>query len=215
VRLQKVNSRLGETKMQIFVYLFDAIGVVPLDARVPINLYLQSLFNQVTAYGGSNDNVTVAWLAGVPNLGAADLLMYYFCKPYSLMVQAGSSSGKVPADSGGLTVFGLPNGNGTLSEVRPAQLISSPQQVANLTFHEFMHNKLQVGDNGHTDGLFTDPLGSTLSQGNMAQMAPVLSRSISQFSRGMTILSSDLSAQNSNDPLAVATVPWADINVGQ
>jgi hypothetical protein len=46
--------------MPIFVYLFDVLGVVPGSTKLTINLLLQSLFNQVTAFGGGNNNVTVA-----------------------------------------------------------------------------------------------------------------------------------------------------------
>jgi hypothetical protein len=202
--------------MPIFVYLFDVLGVVPSSTKITINLLLQSFFNQVTAFGGGNDTVTVAWPGGIPTLGSADLLLYYFRSPFSLMIQAQSATGKIPAEGAGLTIFGGPLG--TLSELRPTPVIGNPQVVTNLTFHELMHNRLQMGDSllHSGDGLaVADPSFATLSTANKAAMAPVLSSPISQFTQGMTILSNDLSAQNSNDPLAAATVPWADINVGQ
>ena len=200
--------------MQVFVYLFDALGIVPTATKMTLNASLQSLFNQVTTSGGSNNSVIVAWPGGVPTLGSADVLLYFFSSPYSLSQAAGYGI-IVPDPQGGRTQFG--RSSGTLSELRPAGIVDGPT-LANLAFHECMHNKLNVDDKLHAgdDGLAAGVVdaSTTLSANNMQQMSAALSKPIPQFTMGMTILMNALSAQTSNDPLA--SMNWDNqINVGQ
>ena len=95
---------------------------------------------------------------------------------------------KIPADSeGGLTLW---NGKVTGSDV-VADGDTETRTIANLTFHELMHNKLRMGDEMHRQGgLAASPVDSSMrpSDKNIAAMSAALLKPQPQWTGGFAEL---------------------------
>jgi hypothetical protein len=186
------------------VFLFDILGVVPFNLKMTVNTTLQNYFNQVTAFNNNIDTVLVSWPGGTPGISSTDILVYFLDFGHTLMNQvSGGHSGIPSLDGTGAT---WPHPPATLSEMYMS--VSDGVTLANVTFHECMHNKLQLDDSMHNnDGLRKGAqqggLGpnDTISNGNIQDMAPVISSSVPQFTAGIGILTSAVASQAAGDPL--------------
>ena len=79
----------------------------------------------------------------------------------------------------------LISSQGNISEIYTSELSDwKMSDIVNLAFHELMHNKLQVGDDLHTDygfGLAAgDVTGRTLNERNIEDMAKALATKVPQ-----------------------------------
>jgi hypothetical protein len=192
--------------MLVHIYLVDPFGLV--GPKLLVNTILQGYFNQVTAAGGNNHSVVVAWPGGVPVVTPVDVLVYY--------LDFGHSLAKAKASTENVKAFTLPflDGNGTtilppvttMSEVYSN--IADATTLANVTFHECMHNKLRQNNTMHSnDGLRKgEPQGGvgpqdTLSPTNAIDMARVIARANPQFVAGFGIIMSAIASKSAGDPI--------------
>jgi len=125
-------------------------------------------------------------------------------------VQAGKalSSPAAFGDNDGATSGGTPKASEVYVRTNDAKVLS------NLAFHEAMHNKLQLDNKQLHNGdglrgtLFKsnadiggDVSGKALSQKNIDDMATALSKSVPQWTRGITALILSATRKASGDPL--------------
>jgi hypothetical protein len=139
----------------------------------------------------SGDTALVSWTSSAPaTIQDHELLVYYVSSSGGsiLKVMPGNTGGG--GNGNGLTVFG---GNLTGSEI---YVSSSKSGLAELTFHELLHNKLHLDDaNLHKkDGLAvaTVPIGGQPSPTNISDMNKALKNKNKQWTGGW---------QAFNDPL--------------
>lgn len=138
----------------------------------------------------SGDTAQAIWTTSVPNAIQDHEMLVYFVRSSGtdsiLRMMPGNTGG---GNGNGLTVFG----NSSASEIYVSK---SKNGLAELTFHELMHNKLQMNDaNLHKkDGLAvaTVPLGGQPSTSNIGDMKAALKNKNKQWTGGWTAF---------NDPL--------------
>jgi len=185
----------------------DLLDEVPQPKKTTIESRLRLYFTQVATTGGNKDTVSVGWPTGTPNVAPTDLLVYYLPNPYTLKKKIGSSQPvNRLAGHNGLTLLGPP---GTLTEVYMDRS-DNADLFANITFHELMHNKLQLGNTGlHSkDGLAQGSpppsrvitQNTPLTEGNKRDMAGALSRSNPQWLDGIAFLLGRKAARDGGDP---------------
>jgi hypothetical protein len=143
---------------------------------------LEGWFSSIVADG---DTASVSWVSSEPSTIQENELLVYFVSSSSstiLKFMPGNNAGG--GNGNGLTVFG---GNQTGSEV---YVSSSKSGLAELTFHELLHNKLHLDDaNLHKkDGLARAvvPLGGQPSADNIKDMKAALKNKQKQWTGGWT-----------------------------
>ncbi|HEY0429887.1 MAG TPA: hypothetical protein VGC76_19040 [Pyrinomonadaceae bacterium] len=131
----------------------------------------------------SGDTALVSWTSSAPaSIQDNELLVYYVSGSSGsiLKVMPGNTGGS--GNGNGLTVFG---GSLTGSEI---YVSSSKSGLAELTFHELLHNKLHLDDaNLHKkDGLAaaTVPIGGQPSTSNISDMNKALKNKNKQWTGG-------------------------------
>ena len=141
---------------------------------------LEGWFGKIVDAG---DTALVTWTKSAPaSIQDHELLVYYVANSSGsiLRFMPGNSGGS--GNGSGLTAFG---GSLTGSEV---YVSSSRSGLAELTFHELMHNKLHLDDaNLHKkDGLAvaTVPLGGQPSPANITDMNQALKNKNKQWTGG-------------------------------
>lgn len=192
------------------VYLYSGLGIsdplsrktLTTDQMLTINRTLQEYFDKVVkAHDAMNirgapkyGSAFVHWLAYYPTVAPHELLIYLLPMGATVATNGKVEAGKPPADHDGLT---NPNLSGrTASEVYFH--FADAKLLANLMFHEAMHNKLNLGNfqlharGGLADGPSggTGPLMPTtrLSNRNIAEMAAALHTSRPQWTDGIKLL---------------------------
>jgi len=141
---------------------------------------LEGWFGKIVDAG---DTALATWTSSAPvSIQDHEMLVYFVGSSGSdsiLRVMPGNTKGG--GSGNGLTVFG----NLSASEI---YVSSSRNGLAELTFHELMHNKLQLDDaNLHKkDGLAvkTVPLGGQPSTANINEMKAALKNSHKQWTGG-------------------------------
>lgn len=176
--------------MAAFNIYLGEIGTTGLtsEEKNSVKTKLEGWFGKIVDTG---DSAVVTWTSSAPTSIQDHELLAYFVGSSSgsiLKVMPGNTSG---AGSGnGLTVFG---GSLTGSEV---YVSSSRSGLAELTFHELMHNKLHLDDaNLHKkDGLAvkTVPLGGQPSANNIKDMKAALKNTNKQWTGGWVAFSDPL-----------------------
>jgi hypothetical protein len=151
----------------------------------PIRSTLQNYFNRVLQAIGGFDSAYVQWRSQVPSLGPSDLLAYLVLDPDDSVVKA---LGKKPdPKKDGLT---KQSSMGTGSEVYFDRMQEEPRLIANLIFHEFMHNISGLDDAGlHNKpnislGKETVEGGDDLSQGDINVLRPKFRAKRKQWTGG-------------------------------
>lgn len=158
------------------------------DEKNSLKNKLQGWFGKIVE---TADTAVVSWTNSAPASIQDHELLVYFVNSSSgsiLKVMPGNTSG---AESGnGLTVFG---GNLTGSEV---YVSSSKSGLAELTFHELLHNKLHLDDAAlhQKDGLAVKivPLGGQPSEQNLKDMKAALNNKNKQWTSGWMAYSDPL-----------------------
>lgn len=102
------------------------------------------------------DDVEVFFPQYKPTPANTDLVVYYLATPDSVAFVLDGAADSTVGEDEGQTIWST-GGSGTVlkyvSEVRVgAGAKASARALAKLTFHEFMHNKLKVGDAMHSRG---------------------------------------------------------------
>jgi hypothetical protein len=117
---------------------------------------ISALITPCLQYQSYFNDVDVFFPQYKPSPANTDLVVYYLATPDSVaFVLDGNADQAVPED-GGQTIWSN-GGSGSAfkycSEVRVgAGAKASARGLAKLTFHEFMHNKLKMGDGMHSKG---------------------------------------------------------------
>jgi hypothetical protein len=198
------------------VYLCDILGdATENSTRLQINIILQDYFTRVTA-GTSFAPALVRWLADKPQIAANELLIYFMPSTNSII-----SVGKGGALSSTFA-FGSHWGYTDVIQGRTASEVyartKNARVLANLAFHEAMHNKLRLDnrrlhngdglggspfvDAGDVGGLVTDT--TPLTPTNIAAMAAALGNPVPQWTDGIDKLLQRRAMRDAND----ATWDW-------
>lgn len=176
------------------VYLGDVSSGLDTAQKNAVQATLQGWFGRVVPRGTT---AVVSWTSSAPaSIGDKDLLVYFVASSMDSVV--GSLPGG-PGRSGGNDGFTAWGGDLTASEV---YVSSSRSYLAEMAFHELMHNKLHLDDAGlHSrNGLAFVPMtaGTTPSTENITQMRAALRTTRRQWTGGWAIAA----AAASGDPLA-------------
>jgi hypothetical protein len=196
------------------VYLFNAVGAgvpgnntVPAKTLTTIATLLTEDFKKVVAahdakapdaqkFGGAQ----VTWTT-TPAPQDNELLLYFLPSGATIAQARVLKQGSPPPNHDGLTSF---KDGTTASEAYLSN--SDPNVLANLFFHEFMHNKLHLDNSmhDHHDGLGATPVGpnTPLTPANIAEMGAALGKKQPQWVGGVPILT------------AAVNVPDADPSKG-
>ena len=172
--------------MPLRVFLVDITNRIGNDARrTEVKALLQSYFDKVVAKAKS-DKVTVMFVSENPQPNDNDLIAYYSTTGWHVVSQMPGAP-EVKDTEGGLTY-----NNGT---VTGSDVVANPDDdtsmIANLTFHELMHNKLNMGDSMHRlGGLAKSPVDEStpLTNANIEAMAKVLTTDRKQWVGGFALL---------------------------
>ena len=129
------------------------------------------------------------WWLSKSMLQASDAVIYFVLNPESSMTRRVPGT-PGPTGNGGFTVT---SAKGVICEVYVDGNLPA-KRLANIAFHEFMHNRLDVGrkvlSNLHSQGgggLATPPTNSNtqLTAGNISLLSKNLSQSIPQYTGGI------------------------------
>jgi hypothetical protein len=186
------------------VYLFNGLPISAAmnrttlsgDQLTAINRTLQNYFDQVVKV---HDNLNlpgrakygraqVQWLASFPTVAPNELLIYLLPAGATLVRAGKLQQGQPPAGHDGLTNPNLTGGTG--SEVYFH--FADTTLIANLMFHEAMHNKLalsnaQLHPKGGMAGATVEP-ATPLTAPNIRDMAVALDTNRPQWTAGMQML---------------------------
>jgi hypothetical protein len=146
---------------------------------------VQALFSRVVVNHSWFTGVRVKSTADLPNVSPFELLIYVLESPDRALV--GPNFGNT---------FGGPNVGGMTGWDSSSPIVGSevyiqgrnPRQVADLIFHEALHNKLRWTDSqlhSHpSQGLAASPIQPPLNAGNIQLMMPALSATRPQWLGG-------------------------------
>lgn len=167
---------------------------------------LQGYFSQVvnkhdslagprgTRYGSA----MVRWITGPTPVANNELLIYLMPFGYTVAKSGRLEVGQPPPNHDGLT---NPMAGGVASEVYLH--FADPAIIANLMFHEAMHNKLALDNRMHAKGgMAGSPVtpDTVLTPQNIQDMASALETSRPQWTAGIGMLVAE-SQRSDNDPL--------------
>lgn len=170
------------------VYLGDVNSGLNDETKNAVRTTLQGWFGRIVPSGTT---AVVSWVSATPASIQASELLVYFVKNSLESVVRGMPGGPGSAGTGdGLTAW---TNSLTASEV---YVSSSRSYLAEMAFHELMHNKLHLGDAAlHSrNGLATVPVtaGTSPSTQNITQLRAALNTSQPQWTGAWTAI---------NDPL--------------
>jgi hypothetical protein len=169
------------------VYLVDITNRIGSDdRRNEIKAVLQSYFDPIAKKVGIKEGAKVSFVTDNPQAKPNELIAYYSSSGWHVVTEMPGA--KVPADAeGGLTLW---NGTVTGSDV-VADPDTATRTIANLTFHELMHNKLNMGDEMHRlGGLASSSVDDTMrpSPKNIEMMSSALLKQRPQWTGGFAQL---------------------------
>jgi hypothetical protein len=172
--------------MPLRVFLVDITNRIGDDARrTTVKAVLQSYFDRV-ATKAKSDKVSVLFVSEDPKPNDNDLIAYYSSSGWHVVSQMPGAP-EVNSKEGGLTY------NNTT--VTGSDVVANPDDdtnlIANLTFHELMHNKLNMDDSMHKlGGLARSPVDEStpLTNANIEAMAKVLTKDRKQWTGGFALL---------------------------
>jgi len=169
------------------VYLVDITNRIGSgDRRNEVKAVLQSYFDTIAKKAKINDGARVSFVTVNPQAKTYELIAYYSSSGWHVVTEMPGA--KIPASAeGGLTLW---NGHVTGSDV-VADADTETRTIANLTFHELMHNKLKMGDEMHQlGGLAASTVDSSMrpSEKNVAAMSAALMTPRPQWTGGFAEL---------------------------
>jgi hypothetical protein len=168
------------------VFLVDITNRIGDDTRrAEVKAVLQTYFDKV-ATKAKADKVSILFVSDNPQPADNDLIAYYSSSGWHVVSQMPGAP-EVNSTEGGLTYF---NGKVTGSDV-VANPDDDTTMIANLTFHEFLHNKLNMNDSMHRlGGLARSPVDEStlLTNANIETMAKVLTKDRKQWVGGFALL---------------------------
>jgi hypothetical protein len=171
-----------------------------------VNRILQGYFDKVVrahdAIRGKPKfgSARVQWLAFTPTVQPHELLVYLLPLGSTMVKARSIGVGSPPPGHDGFTAL-YAGGASAGSEVYD-RFSNDAALIANLMFHEFMHNKLNLGDALHTrNGLAAATVSpsSQLTTENINDMAAALDTKRPQWVEGLALISAR-SAMPDSDP---------------
>ena len=170
------------------IHLGDVNSGLSSEAKAAVQTTLSGWFSQIVPSGTT---AIVSWTSSVPASIQSSELLVYFVRSSMDSVVRGMPGGPGMAGNGdGLTAW---TSSLTASEV---YVSSSRSYLAEMAFHELMHNKLHLGDAAlHArNGLARSPVtaGASPSTQNRSQMRAALNNSQPQWTGAWAAI---------NDPL--------------
>lgn len=168
------------------VFLANLGDALTQDQRNQVQTALQGWFGQIA----NTDGALVQWVTSAPTIAEHELLIYFV--PSEMNSVARSLPG-YSGSAGGGDGFTVWAGNVSASEVYVSR---SRNWLAEIAFHESMHNKLHLGDRDlHAlDGLARIPVvaGSQPSADNFTRMRRALNTRHAQWTGGWAAYSDPL-----------------------
>ncbi len=167
------------------VFLIDIMNRIGSDERrAAVQSMLQQYFDPIAKKANFKDGSAVQFVTNTPKPLDFELVAYYGSSAWHVVSQM--PGGKMPKDAegGGLTVW---NGKVTASDVS-ADTTTDTRTLANLTFHELMHNKLHMGEEMHgLGGLAAGTVDSAMrpSEKNNSVMSAALRNKRPQWTDGV------------------------------
>jgi hypothetical protein len=166
------------------VYLVDTMNRIGSDERRnAVKAALQPYFDDIVKQAKVAGGAIVSFVAANPQPKDHELIVYFCSENWHVVSQLPGASAVNIEPGGGLTVW---NQSVTGSDVA-ADGKMEPRALANLAFHEMMHNKLHLGAPMHAHGgLAAATIDSSLrpSGRNIKAMAGVLMTKRSQWTGG-------------------------------
>jgi hypothetical protein len=162
-------------------FIANLVGALPDMMAWQIQIYLADLFTPCVK--GKFDNNWV-YFADPKHKPEKHELLVYFMPPYTSIIKHAPRAGAPDFTKDGNTVFGS-----GASEVYVNS--TDPQALANLAFHELMHNRLKSGAAMHSQGGLASPIvysNTQITTANINAMAKVISAPIKQWTHGITLL---------------------------
>src|SRR5918993_165998 len=130
------------------VYLCDVLDAVGSARRKDVRSHLQDYFNPIAQGGGFPEGALVDYITATPQPASNELLIYFMPYGWSVANQMPNSTSVNPLGGhDGLTKFSNTKDGQAVSEVYAKTTIT--RVLANLAFHEAMHNKLRLGNDMH------------------------------------------------------------------
>lgn len=155
---------------------------------------VQALFNQVVANHDEFNGVMVRSTMDPPNISPGELLIYVLESPLESLVGLHFGNTFGGPGVGGMT--GWDSNSPIVGSEVYVSVQDVPRLLADLIFHEAMHNKLRWSDqqlhNHPSLGLAASPVQPPLNAGNIQLMMPALSVERPQWLGGWALM---------NDPL--------------
>jgi hypothetical protein len=166
-----------------------------------LSTYFGQIVNAHDAKGGATKygSASVTWISGATTVAPNELLIYVMPVGATVATAGKLQQGNPPPTEDGLTNLNL--NNSSASEVYWTS--SDLMAIANLMFHEAMHNKLGLNDAKlHVkDGLAaaTVSAATPLTPSNINDMAAALDKPRPQWTAGIKLIT-DAAAMDDNDP---------------
>ena len=191
------------------VYLCDVLDAVGPKLRKDVRSHLQEYFNPIAQGGGFPEGAFVDYITATPQPAANELLIYFMPYGWSVANQMPNSTSVNPLGGhDGLTKFSNTKDGQAVSEVYAKTTIT--RVLANLAFHEAMHNKLRLGNEMHQQkGAASKEIddGTRPTEDNKKRMQAALKTDRKQWTGGVGIMLNKKRQQDSGDPAWNLTFP--------
>jgi len=166
------------------VYLVDTMNRIGSNERreavkAALQPYFDAIAKQAKVYGGA----LVSFVTANPQPKDHELIVYFCSTNWHVVSQLPGASSADIEPGGGLTLW---SHSVTGSDVAADEKME-PRTLANLAFHEMMHNKLHLGPSLHKQGgLASDTVDSSMraSGDNIKAMADALKTKRPQWTGG-------------------------------
>jgi hypothetical protein len=170
------------------VYLCDVLDAVGSARRKDVRSHLQDYFNPIAQGGGFPEGALVDYITATPQPASNELLIYFMPFGWSVANQMPGSTFVNPVGGhDGLTKFST--GGEAVSEVYANS--TDTRVLANLAFHEAMHNKLRLGnDMHHQKGLASAAVDNAMrpTEDNQKRMKAALKIDRPQWVGGVSLM---------------------------
>ncbi|WP_238273038.1 hypothetical protein [Methylobacterium cerastii] len=178
------------------IYLVDIEDAIGSDnKRAEVKHFIKDYFDKVCKKAGIKEGCSVQFVTTNPQAKKHELIMYYMKRTPHIVENIKHDN--LPPTHETSTGFTKWNSKEHGSDMEASSAMDS-RDIANITFHEFMHQKLHLSDKLHTkDGLAGD-VNSSLSEDNIKLMAAKLMANHPQWTGGFAILE----ARKNGDVLA-------------
>jgi hypothetical protein len=171
-------------------FIANLLGALPQKLAWQVQSHLADLFSPCISNDFENNWV---YFADAQNKPDKHELLVYFMPAQTSIIKHVPSVAAPDLSIDGNTAYAA-----GASEVYVKS--SDPLLLANLAFHELMHNRLKVGNSLHRQGGLASAVvynSTEITKDNIRAMAKVISKPIKQWTDGIALL-----ADGKNDPIS-------------